>query len=128
MKMQTTYVNRANTNATVYERASAELKERQALYSFGDTYMQKRQTLLGHTLRLSDNELEKYTTVHQNIPLPWKNPITRHGQPRTDWTVDTMKEVWDMFKETLGEPDVDFNQGDVGQIQTINMLAHIRAF
>ena len=81
--------------------------------------------MLGHFLREVDSNLEKNTTVHANIPFPWKNPVRRHGHPRIDWTTHTMTDIWNMFREALGEQQTEFDETSREHIQTINMLAHI---
>ena len=61
---------------------------------------------MGHILRLTDEEHEKYTTLKQNPPKPRLDPIRRHGQPRLNWIVEALKQVWEVCEEArkdLGE-------------------------
>ena len=130
LKMDTTYVNRANTNKKVMETASKEMGKK-PLPPFGEQYQQQKVKLMGHLLRQCDDEHEKYTTLRGDIPNPKLNPNRRTGQPRQNWAEETLKQIWNQCEEVRRDMNVEENILDStkeSHMQTINLLAHLREF
>ena len=100
------------------------MKEGKDFKLFSETYQEKRIKYLGHLLRQIDEEPEKFTTVHQNIPLPFTNPIRRVGAPRVNWTEEVMKLAWKTIYEDMEETDEDLDTSNPSQIQALNLAAH----
>ena len=130
MKWQTTYVCRENTNERLLAAVDGELKERQKVKLFSEAYIEGRTRLLGHILRLTGEQEEKTCTLYADIPYLVINPTRRVGLPRYRLAQEAMRWVWevehDLGASLAWEPYEMLNFGRRDQMQTIDMLAHLR--
>ena len=67
LKLDTTYINRENTNTKVISTAHTHMKRGSELLLFSEYYVKQRMKLLGHLFRQCDDELEKFTTFKADI-------------------------------------------------------------
>ena len=103
MKIQTTFVNRANTNTNtqVFEAANQHMKQGKAVTTFGDYYKRAKVKLLGHIIRQNEGDLEQFSTIEAGRPKPIINHIRRHGKPREIWGVEAIKKAWNQNIEAM---------------------------
>ena len=130
MKMKTTYVNRANTNERVYDRASAALNE----HSTGDkgeriitplreTYQTRKLRLLEQIISLPDKDPVKNITMDPKTLKPIDHGARRVGRPKSNWTENAMVDYWKHITKDKAEWEgttLDLDREDiVNYIKTI---------
>jgi len=100
LKLQTTYMDRANTNERVMalanERYNKDAKPNQirTIKPFAEYIDQRSQQLLGHILRAAKTDLMASTTVHHGTLRPVQYQGQRIGRPRIQWLQDTLRTAW----------------------------------
>ena len=107
----TTFVNRANTNEEVYRRANTALGKKE-ITSFSAQHQKQKIKLMGHIIRSCDDDHEKFTTLHTDTTIPHLNNNRRAGQPRQNWAEETLKAIWDIYKDSrqdLGDNDEELD-------------------
>jgi hypothetical protein len=102
--IQTTYMNRANTNARVFERASAianpKSKPNKNIRPFSHYVQTRQESLLKHIVRSPNDDPLRQCTLEFNRPLPFQVPKRRVGRPRLNWTTEAYKRIY--IKNNLG--------------------------
>ena len=99
--MDTTYVNRANTNEVVYKAANDKLKEEgknKEVVSFKKTYEKLKRKRAIRILKRKHTPIYKIT-FDGNKLRKWIHPNRRVGRPRMNWTEETIKEIWQFLKQ-----------------------------
>ena len=99
--MDTTYVDRNNTNQKVFQEANRKLEEEgkpKEVKTFVETYKAQK---IKRALRI----IRKEGTPIHNISFSegklkkWTHPRRREGRPRMNWTEETIREVWNHLKK-----------------------------
>lgn len=126
LKLETSFVNRANTNKKVYEKASAVKNPKSVpgknVMPFSEYVKNKRQALLKHTVRASSEDPLRQCTFIEGAAVPYAHGNRRVGRPRSKWADDTMEELY--VQCGLGTPQM-FKDN---KIQACNQVeARIRA-
>ena len=87
--MNTTFVNRANTNAKVYEEASKIAypsdDDSRTVKPFSRYYAEKKASLLGHILRASDEDPLRQVSFQPGTAYRVQYGKKRIGKPRQNW-------------------------------------------
>ena len=81
LNMTTTFVNRANTNTKVIEKAQDCQKDGKTIKLFSEYYQHQRGKLIGHLIRQCDDDKEKFAAFQPEVPYPKKKPNRRVGKP-----------------------------------------------
>ena len=124
MKIQTTVVNRANTNTSVIEAAQGHMKEGKEIRLFSEFYEKHQIRLLGHIMRLNDDENDKKTTLETGgTPYPRLNPNRRVGKPRMNWAEEATKTAWIKHHQYVEEDDDHLGVRHMAHIQALNIVA-----
>jgi hypothetical protein len=111
LHLKTTYIERANTNEFVIQRASAELSKKvngagDALINTTDTewtqvkpvsviLRERSKRELGEIIRLKDGDIRRRVTLLEGSAEPNLPILKRAGRPKTHWTLLTMERVWE---------------------------------
>ena len=91
LNMETTYINRENTNEEIYRRANAEARTDNAIRPLSHVLQEKRIKLLGHIVRRPREHPQHQTTFCTKSLIPRTVDKRRVGRPRLSWTHETMK-------------------------------------
>ena len=118
--MDTTYVNRANTNEEVIKRANSlknpDQIEGKDIIQF-KTYVQNKQAaLLKHTVRAPDSDPHKQCCFLEGTNLPMAYPKRRVGRPRHHWAMQSYRYL--ALKHNVCT-EAEFKQNPVVQINKI---------
>ena len=65
---------------------------------FNKAYKLRRQKLLGHVLRASNEDPLRQVTFVEDSAKPLSYTKKRAGKPREQWTEQAMKRVWKEFR------------------------------
>ena len=105
--MDTTYINRANTNQKVFEKAIAETNRHRPpdnlrnVQSFTEYVDQQAIRLLGHIIRAPNGDHMRQVCLRANTAFPRLPNKRRVGRPRLHWTIETMKRCWERIEPEL---------------------------
>ena len=95
LKLQTTFVDRANSNQYVYDRANQMIQQegrRYEIHKYSDVYKLRKAALLEKILTNPDMEPLKEATLDTESLTPADFGTRRVGRPRMNWPKETMKE------------------------------------
>ena len=100
MKIDTTYINRVNSNASVFNRINTMMEEEgrsKRVISFVDAYNKVKRK---RAIKIMNQE---NTSIHnvsfENGKLrKWIHKNRRVGRPRMNWTEETINDLWDIIK------------------------------
>ena len=93
--MDTTYANRANTNARVNERANAEIGGLNKVKLFSELLMDKRAKLAGHIMRAPQQDPLRQVSYQPDSAQLFHIGKRRVGGPRQNWLFYTNKFIWE---------------------------------
>ena len=104
LKMDTTYINRANTNKKVFKCAN-EIKNPKKtpgkdIKTFREYVENKQEALLKHLVRADGSDPLKQATFEPESILPIIYTKRRVGRPRKQWTMETYRRIY--FKHNRG--------------------------
>jgi len=98
LKLDTTFINRANTNKSVYEKASAVKNpkgiEGKNVLPFSTYLKQRRHALLKHTIRAPNDDPLRQCSFVASTAVPFMHTNRRVGRPRGKWADDSMEEIY----------------------------------
>ena len=100
--METTYVNRANSNARVFNEANQKLQAEgrtKRIGTFIEAYKKAKRKRAIKILNLPTSSLHKVTFQNGQL-IKWTHLNRRVGRPRANWTEETLLEIWDIIKQT----------------------------
>ena len=117
LKLNTTYIDRANTNKEVRKRAAAALYAQPAkgkgkgkgkpppkrIEKISEQVKQAQQTLLMHTLREPNDAPTRRATFKGTKATPNIHSAKRVGRPRKHWTIQTMRRAWRTLRPHLDD-------------------------
>jgi len=101
LKMDTTYINRANTNNKVYATANQQLQEEgsnKTVTAFTDAYQHQKIKRALRIIKQPGSAIHKIS-FNNNKLRKWIFPNRRVGRPRANWAEETVKEIWDVLKK-----------------------------
>jgi len=98
LNMQTTYINRQNTNAKVFENANAARNPSNLpgrnIKSFSCYVEEKQESLLKHIVRSDQLDPLRVATLRHNSPIPCLVSNRRPGRPRLTWAYGAYENIW----------------------------------
>ncbi len=100
--MDTTYVNRANTNLKVFNEANEKIKEEKGdkgkkVVSFIEAYKKQKRKRASRIIRTENSAIFKISFSNPNL-RKWTHHNRRVGRPRLNWTEETIRELWEHIK------------------------------
>ena len=102
MKIDTTYINRVNTNASIYTKINDMMEQEgrtKRVVSFVDAYRKLKWKKAVRVLKQEGSSI--YNVSFENGKLrKWVHDKRRVGRPRANWTEETIKEIWDKVKQS----------------------------
>ena len=87
LNMETTYINRENTNEEVYRRANAKARTDNAIRPLSQVLKEKRIKLLGHIVRRPGEHPQHQITFYTRSLIPRTVDKRRVGRPRLSWII-----------------------------------------
>ena len=103
-EMQTTFVNRVNPNAKVFERANRfanpKSKPNNNIRPFSHYVRTRSESLLKHIARSPNEDPPRQCTLEYNRPIPFQVPKRRIGRPRLNWITEAYRRIY--FKNHRG--------------------------
>ena len=126
IKLDTTYINRANTNDVVFKTVNDAIEregKRGKVISFTQVY--KKLKLKRACKIISDPGSAIYkVTFDGNKLRKWVHANRRVGRPRQNWTEETIKELWDNIKESIAHYKYTaFDENNEGIMETLRKEA-----
>ena len=96
--MDTTYINRSNTNARVFQKASEVVNPNHVqgknVKPFSVYLQTKQQSLLKHTVRAPDDDPLRQCTFQSGSAVVLDHKNKRVGRPRGKWAVDVSEDIY----------------------------------
>ena len=106
--MNTTYVERNNSNAKVFRRANEKIenetttgKPAKQIKPFITCYSNSRMKRLARIHKMNHNQAVRHVTFApdpDHTIKPWIPPNRRVGRPRFKWVTETIKDMWNNIK------------------------------
>ena len=98
--LQTTYVNRANTNEVVMRKANEEINKnrsgnKRVLKLFSDLVLERRGRLAGHIIRAPPEDPLRQVSYQPNSADSYTVGKRRVGGPRQQWLFHSNKYIWE---------------------------------
>ena len=127
LKLDTTYVNRENTNETVFRQANEKLAEeggrKKTVTTFIEAYKRQKRKRACNIIRNPGSPIHKVSFRGDNLGK-WIHRNRRVGRPRMNWTEETVKEIWDYIKQDSDRYKYTaFNQDNTEAINLIKQYA-----
>ena len=102
IEMDTTYIDRANSNQKVFDTANQKLKEEKGdkakkIISFIDAYKKQKRKRAARIIRKEQSAIHKISFNGPKLKK-WVHPNRRVGRPRLSWTEETVREIWEYIK------------------------------
>ena len=105
--MNTTYIDRSNTNKKVFENANTLMNTNnhgtRQIQSFSQYLDKKQETLLKHIVRLPNDDPLRQASLESNTPNPKQPLLRRVGRPRQHWADSVYQKMW--TRHGLGTAD-----------------------
>ena len=99
-KIDTTYINRVNSNISVFSRINTMMEEegkRKRVISFVDAYNKIKRKRAIKIMNQENTSI--YNVSFENGKFRnWIHSNRRVGRPRMNWTEETINEIWDLVK------------------------------
>ena len=104
LRLQTTYIQRHNTNTYVYKRANEELNAPtegpdRRIKPLTEMLELRKLKLLGHVLSRNRQHPQHQVTFATQSALPRESSNHRVGRPRANWTLNTMSQAWNTMRQ-----------------------------
>ena len=125
LKIKTTYVDRANTNAQVYARANAMLKEGETITTLSKVYLTRKQNFYCQVVQAGADNPIRTVTFQRNTTLPIQHLPRRRGRPKVKWAHTEAKKLWNGLQTGPG-PKVEYNPRSTAQGVIIHQLIRDR--
>ena len=104
LKITTTYVNRANTNEYVFEKANQELRNEDhanAIIKFSESYLKRKLLLFQKIVALPNSDPLRQTTFIPDSIKPVIYGTRRVGRPKIRWAIDAAELYWKKINALL---------------------------
>ena len=101
LRMDTTYINRENTNEKVFGTANQNIEEegrKKKVVPFIEAHRRFKLKRMSKTIKHKNSTL--YNISFQGDRLKkWIHKGRRPGRPRSSWTEETIKEIWNHIRQ-----------------------------
>ena len=98
LNMETTFINRANSNKRVYEKASElaypKPEDKRQVKRFSDFHKERKAKLLGHIARTEDSDPLREITFQPGTTYRVEYGKKRIGKPRQNWIRETKRFIY----------------------------------
>ena len=98
LNMETTFINRANSNKRVYEKASElaypKPEDKRQVKRFSDFHKERKAKLLGHIARTEDSDPLREVTFQPGTTYRVEYGKKRIGKPRQNWIRETKRFIY----------------------------------
>ena len=101
LHMKTSFVNRANSNAKVYQRASQMQNKKKELKPLSEEHGDARVDWYKRLYKLKEDAPQRVCTYAADGRTPVLNPRRRVGRPRIPWTAGTHERAWFKVRNKL---------------------------
>ena len=101
LRMDTTYIDRANTNTVVINKANTTMENegrKKKVIPFSEAYIKFKRKLACKIITKTASPAHKVTFINQKL-RKWIHHGRRVGRPRLNWAEETIKELWDYLKK-----------------------------
>jgi hypothetical protein len=106
--MDTTFVNRANTNQLVYMKANEAIRtdrhQNKEIVRYSAAHKQHKLKLMELVITEPDDSPMKQVTFDPNTFTVRDHGKRRSGRPKAKWFEEGKKELWEAMKKDMGEP------------------------
>lgn len=130
LKMHTTFIDRENTNEEVYRRANEAMgrntEGKDKVIPLTEVLAKRRLKLLGHIIRRERSHPQQQTTFATADLVTRQTSYRRVGRPRLKWAEETMKEAWQIIRETRQDLPPAFNENEAEHRNIIKNAAEQR--
>ena len=99
IKMETTYVNRANTNQEVLKRGSEQIREGKKIKMLSQVYTERKQLFLDKVAMADESDPIRRITFQDNSMEPIIHRPRRVGRPKAKWATEECKIIWDKIQQ-----------------------------
>ena len=103
LRMDTTYVNRSNSNDKVFETANRECPQGKLIERFSETYRRRKLLLYQSIVKLRPRDPMKGVVLDPETLRPRTYERKRVGRPRLNWAAETSREYWAAIRTVLPE-------------------------
>ena len=108
LKIKTTFIQRANTNSQVFNKANACIRDitpanrtPKQVVPFIRSYQNSRMKRLARITKLPHTHPVRESTLRVDGITPWDPPNKRVGRPKYKWVTETAKDIWTNIKNSL---------------------------
>ena len=101
LRLNTTYIDRENTNEKVFEKANDDIRnegKRKKVIPFTEAYKKFKLKRAGKIIRNTESPLYKISFQGDKLGK-WIHAGRRVGRPRANWTEQTVTEIWDHIRK-----------------------------
>lgn len=130
LRMDTTYVNRQNTNKVVFETANGKIREqggRTELHKFRTAYKNAKTKRVINVIKAGRDDPQNQITFETGLKA-WNHANERIGAPRIKWANEAVKLLWEQVRETKSPPRTTqaYNPNSPGQERILKTAAEGR--
>ena len=134
LRLQTTFVNRANTNEHVFEQANEHISQeggKKKVIPFRKAYMCSKMKQIKRIINQHHNEPTRSVTFRRDLET-WQQPNRRQWRPKYKWANRALIELWDEIREqqpTHRTTELDINNIDIQNTikeYAKNTVTHLR--
>ena len=128
--METTYVERNNTNAEVFRRANEQIKSEtpegktpKVVRPFVQSYLNARMKRLARIRLMPRQHPVRHISLApdaRNRSAPWDPPNRNVGRPRFKWVTETVQDVWNNTKHSFQHLPQPFDNQNAQQHEAVN--------
>ena len=127
LKVDTTFINRGNTNQKLFRDANQQIREeghrKHKIKTFIETYTKFKRHRAIKIIRKPNTPIHNITFRDKKLNC-WIHPNRRVGRPRMNWTEETIKEIWvQIQKEDQLYRHIDLDTNDEGMVAKIKQYA-----
>ena len=127
LRLNTTFVNRANTNKVVMDTANAKIKQqggRKEIKQFSLAYKEAKKKRAIRIIRADSDDPQRQMTFERGLK-PWNHANKRVGAPKTKWATEAVRSIWNEIRQTQSPPRTTqaYNPNSPGQENIIKNAA-----
>ena len=128
LNIKHSFLNRANTNVSILQRANQHKNPNclpnKNIRTFSQYVNEKQEALLKHTVRTLSNDPMREAMLVHNSPLPRVTDKRRVGRPKNLWAHECYKRVW--MKSGMGS-ELQFDSNRDACIHQVAASLHARS-
>ena len=95
MKMKTTFVERANTNETVYRKANELLSTNKPIRKLSNIYLERKQQFYCQVATANQDDPVRLATFREGTLITHEHRPRRRGRPKIKWAHTEAKRLWE---------------------------------